>query len=258
MEVTGTTKDVPLLRLIESVSRAVDEMANRPFYHELATRYFDGRGKTQLWIDDLSTITTLKADADGDGVYELTLTESTDFWLYPDNSTPKMRIDINPQSAVLSRFPSGRRSVEIVSPDWGFSAETQLTGATVDDAPLAAGETTLNVVAGGGLLLDVGEVLILDSEQGEVTAIATDAITIVRGVNGTTDAAHVQTTPAYRRRFPRDIEEAVLMQTVRLIREQSAGHSGQVGAADVGGWTFQSLYPVIRDLIAPYTLPAVA
>ena len=253
--ISGTSKDAELLRLIPDVSRAVDNEVRRRFYSEIATRYFDTTGKADLWFPtptpDVLTVTTLKVDEDGDGVYELTLTENTDFWLWPYNETPKMRAIINPASGAISRFPNGRRRVELVG-ECGYSSETELTGATVDDNPLTDSATVINVAVGGGLLVDVGETLVLESEQVHVSSIATDALTVVRGVNGTTAASHVQTTVVSRRRYEGPIERAVTMQTIRFLRDQQTGASGEVGSNEVGGFSFTTLYPAIRDMIAPY------
>merc|ERR1711865_824768 len=59
------------------------------------------------------------------------------------------------------------------------------------------GTTTINLVVGDGVILGDGTTaptapffILIDSEVIKVTAISTDALTVVRGVAGTTDAAH--------------------------------------------------------------------
>lgn len=66
------------------------------------------------------------------------------------------------------------------------------SGDTVQDNPLTATATTLNV--SDGTNFDVGDRIKIDSEIMDVTAIAVNALTIVRGVENTLAAAHVQTT----------------------------------------------------------------
>jgi len=103
--ITGATYDAALVRLIERVSRAIDDQVHRRFYSEIATRLYDGAGNRELWLpDDLLTVTTLKVDEDGDGTFELTLAVNTDYWLWPDNSSPKIRIDLNPDGTQLSAW----------------------------------------------------------------------------------------------------------------------------------------------------------
>lgn len=106
---TGTSDDALYLLLLEEASREIDAWAGFPrrhFYSEVATRVFDGDGSAFAEIDDLVSATTIKADDDGDGTYELTLTSGTDYWLTPDNPgayRPYRGIELNPESSVLTR-----------------------------------------------------------------------------------------------------------------------------------------------------------
>lgn len=49
---------------------------------------------------------------------------------------------------------------------------------------------TFSVTAGHGVFLRAGDILLVDSEQLRVTVVATDAITVVRGFGGSTNAVH--------------------------------------------------------------------
>jgi len=247
MNVTGTSDDDERVRMIEDVSRAVDDLTHRRFYSETATRYFDGEGYSDLWTDDLVSVTTLKVDEDGDGVYELTLAANADYWLWPDNTTPKRRIDLNPESAQLTAWPRGRRRIEIAGV-FGYSDDTELTTTTLNEA-LDATETAVDLV--DGTAVSVGETLVVDAEQIYVSAIAGNTPTVVRGVNGTTAAAHSDGAAVYRRRYARPIERAVKMQVARFLREQQTGGPLQ-GNGEIGGFSVSSLYPAIRDMLAPY------
>ena len=187
---------VEVLRVLEAASREIDDYTRRTFYAETATRYFDGNGRAELWLPlskdgDLLSVTTLKVDEDGDGVYELTLAANTDYWLWPDNVTPKNRIDINLNSTQLSAFPCGRRRVEIVG-SWGYTAATEIPAATLNE-DLDSSEVGVDVAAGTGALFEVGQTILIDAEQMYISAIATDTLTVTRGVNGTTAAAHTDT-----------------------------------------------------------------
>src|SRR3990167_4100555 len=151
-----------LLRVVNDGSRRVDDYCERHFYSEIATRTYDGNGKSTLWLpDDLLTVTTLKADDDGDGVYELTLAANTDYWLWPDNETPKVRVDINPESAQVSSWPSGRRRVQIVG-EFGYTNTTELVASLLAEA-LDASETGVDVDAGTDFA--AGQTILVDSEQ---------------------------------------------------------------------------------------------
>ncbi len=62
----------------------------------------------------------------------------------------------------------------------------------VTNDPLAAGGTTLNVTGGTGQFFKAGDYAWLDGEIVRIDSVATDALTIARGLFGTTDAAHIQ------------------------------------------------------------------
>lgn len=82
---------------------------------------------------------------------------------------------------------------------WGYrknypSAGWATSGGVVNDNPLSASATTLNVDSGKGSLFSPGMLIQIESEVLSVSAIATDALTVVRGQRGTTAASHVQAT----------------------------------------------------------------
>lgn len=191
--ITGTTFDAALVVLAESICRAIDDECGRAFYPVTATRYYDGDGKDKLWLgDDLLTVTTLKTDDDGDGTYESTLAV-TDYWLWPDNSSPKRRIDINPEGSYAS-FPSGRRRVQLVG-IFGYSNDTETVG-TLGEA-VDGTETVITMTAGHSV--SIGDTVYWGTEQAYVSGISTNDLTVVRGVNGTTAiATAVQNDPVVR------------------------------------------------------------
>lgn len=250
-----TTDDAALLRVGERATEITDDFCNRHFFAEIATHLYDGNGRAQLWLpDDLVTATTLKVDADGDGVFELTLAANTDYWLWPDGGPPYLRIDLNPRSTALSAFPAARRSVQLAAL-FGYSYELEATGiaGTLSDAS----DTSLTANADASALVSPGDTLVIESEQLYVTAVVTTTITVVRGMNGTTAAAHT-TQAISRRRYPRPVEQATVMQAARLFRETQTGYGGQIGNQELAGYAFRSMYPAIRDALAPYRVPVVA
>lgn len=76
---------------ITAVSRMIDRHCGRHFYTVTATRYFDTDCADELELgpyNDLVSVTTLKSDADGDGVYETTHTSDT-YQLCPVGATSR-------------------------------------------------------------------------------------------------------------------------------------------------------------------------
>lgn len=63
--------DYALMELaIEAASRWIDEMTGARFYGAAETRIYTAPWYDLLYIDDATTITAVKTDDDGDGVYE--------------------------------------------------------------------------------------------------------------------------------------------------------------------------------------------
>lgn len=124
--------DDQLLELsIESASREIDSYTERVFFSfGTDTRVYVPRRTNLVETDDIISVTTLKTSSDGDGVFDLTFTES-DFQLEPLNGlaggipTPFTHV-----RAVGDFFfpvfqprdiPSGRATVQITGV-FGFAA----------------------------------------------------------------------------------------------------------------------------------------
>jgi len=119
-----TTKDYDgfLQAMIGQAKELIDNLCNREFDKVTATaRYFDGAG-TILFIDDLVSIDAsgFQLDLDGDGTYESTLA-TTDYELYPLNTTPKTFIKISSNSNYGS-FASGIKKGVKITGTWGYGS----------------------------------------------------------------------------------------------------------------------------------------
>jgi len=119
LNLSGTTNDDLLTLFIQAVSTEIDNYCGRSFALTSATRYFDGVSD-DLIVDDLVSVTTLKLDTGGDGVWETTLTEATDFLLYPYNTTPKWLVKLTDDSTASDLAAGVRKGVEIAG-TWGYS-----------------------------------------------------------------------------------------------------------------------------------------
>lgn len=138
-ELTGTNfANEDIRQALVAASRGIDSMTGRRFYLDAdanQVRYFSGadvvRGDAsrrwwdgfewlanpgwELRVDDLVAITSLKTDADGDGTYEQTWAQGTDFTLEsrnaPADGSPYTTIRIPPGGNF--RFPVYADSIEI-------------------------------------------------------------------------------------------------------------------------------------------------
>ncbi len=119
LSIDNNDRDDVITTIIASVKTMIDNYCDRAFDTTSATRYYDG-SESPLYIDDLVTLTTIKLDRDGDGTYETTLA-TTDYILYPLNSTPKTRIAVS-NNGDYGDFASGiLKGVEIAG-TWGYAA----------------------------------------------------------------------------------------------------------------------------------------
>lgn len=112
--------DDRLENIIEAASREIDGICNRRFYAVTETRTFTAEWGDHLDIDDLTSVTTIVTDDQGNRSYGTTWTVN-DYDLEPANSVahshPYTSIRLNPNTTLA--FPTGRRGVRITGA-WGW------------------------------------------------------------------------------------------------------------------------------------------
>jgi hypothetical protein len=98
---------------INWVSAYIDRYTGTSFISANTVKYYDVQKSTsQLFIDDFTSLTSVQL-LDTDGDIEDTLTETTDYWTYPLNSTPKNEIRLNPYGRYGSYPYLGSKKVKI-------------------------------------------------------------------------------------------------------------------------------------------------
>jgi hypothetical protein len=102
--ITDTQDDTFLEGVVNAVSREIDAITHRRFYAATQTRFFTPEWSDLLLVDDLLTVTTLKTDEDGDGIYEITWLTS-DYLLEPYNAPSESQAEPYTQ---IRRAPNGR------------------------------------------------------------------------------------------------------------------------------------------------------
>ena len=268
---TDTASDAELLRILQDVSRFIDDYCHRHFYVELATRYFTARYSDALEVPDLLAITTLKTDDDGDRTYETTWT-ATDYDLLAGkdyNRWPKTRIEVTPngsysfpgwssysysyQAPGIHKTTAGRKAVEIAG-QWGHgdgeSGTPYIDSTTTTNEALDASETGVDVVSGAALA--VGQTILIESEQMYITAISSNTLTVERGVNGTTAATHDTGKTVYIYRYPGNIVETCLLLAAENFRLKDSP-LGIAASPEVGGMMVQpSVWGIARSRLSGY------
>jgi hypothetical protein len=84
-EIDDNKDDSTLESMIEAASRAIDLVTWRRFYSVTEKRYYTADESILLYTDDYTSITALKTDDSGDGVYNVTW-QATDYNEAPYNA----------------------------------------------------------------------------------------------------------------------------------------------------------------------------
>lgn len=241
LNITGTGDDTRLLSLLESAGRMVDRYCNRHFYVLEATRKFDGAGTASLLLPDLVSVDTsgLKTDDNKDRTFETTWA-TTDYLLLPSNadpanaedpgSRPYARIEVDTDAGTKAAWPAGRQTVQIAG-QWGWWRHLKRASET---ANAVADATTTSVVVSSRSDVEAGHTLLIDTEQLYLRSYSTNTLTVDRGVNGTTAAAHSGGAAIDIYEYPGPITEAVVIQAARLWKRRDAVFSSTAQNPETG------------------------
>ena len=266
LEPTGTESsyttgyDTALLELLNAASRMIDRFTNRRFYVWYGTKYFDG-SSDPFDVYDLLSIDSGGFDLDetADDTYG-SVVVTTDYYLYPLNEWPKTQIKTAPDGE-YGGFASGiRKGIRIVG-NWGYgdgesASPYSDSGDSVQNNPLSSSDTSLTV--SGGATFGEGQTLLIESEQVYISSISTSTLTIVRAVNGTTAASHVQNTTIYIYNYPYDIVEACLIQAMRWWKRKDTAFADVIGIPELGAVSvFKGLDPDVRLILNSYRKLAI-
>ncbi|MCK5020865.1 MAG: hypothetical protein KAS32_27845, partial [Candidatus Peribacteraceae bacterium] len=241
-------------------SRHMDRQCHRRFYCWEGIKYYDGK-YGNLLIDDILSISLLRLDEDADDVYEATMAV-TDYLLYPANQFPKERLELSNASAYGGFASSVPRGVEITGVhgygDGESATPYYATGQVVRDNPLAIGATTITTLStaslGAGMTLRIVDAVAANEEQVYITSI-TDGTTfaVVRGVNGTVAAAHIQDTPLSLYEVPRPVIQATLVIAMRAWKRKDSAFQDAVGSPDTGlVVVYKDEDPFVKGVIHDY------
>lgn len=256
LSVSDTTDDAVLRGCIEAASVALDNGYNRRFQPYQATRYYTAETPLLLPVNDLLSVTSLKtltSNSSGSRVYGNTWA-ATDYDLEPydapDDREPYTQIWTNPSGSYT--FPSDRRGVEIIG-TWGYGLDV-VAASTAAEA-MDATETGYDVTSGAAFA--VGQTIRADDEQMYITGIATNTLTVERGVNGTTAATHETGITLYRYRYPSPVSEAAVILAARLFRRKDAPF-GVLGSPEFGLERIAADDPDVKRMMRPYARFALA
>lgn len=240
LNLSTTAHDTWLRKLLEESSDLIDSEVRFSFQPVEETRYFDAAGKRlDLAFDPLLSLSTLKVDNNADDTFEDTYATG-DYHLYPYNKFPKTAIRINANGDYGSFGTEGALKVVEIAGVWGYGNGLSATpytssGATTSEE-LDASETGVDVSSGAAFA--VGNTIRIDSEQMYITGIASNTLTVRRGVNGTTAATHATAKTVYYYEYPPEIVQACLVQAMRTFKRKDTSYLDVMGNPETGTMTW--------------------
>ena len=223
------THDARLLALLEAASRWIDGYCGRQFSASRAERRFDGTGKASLTAPDLVSVSSMRVrEASGRWVRWL----SADWLLYPLNAAPtepggRPYTRVMLASGTHRRFPLSRAGVAI-NGVWGYGDVREDAGQQIaEDSAVtadAAAVVVAPVSADAAIPLSAGHTVRIGQEQLYVVSttagVGKTTLSVLRGVNGTTPAAHAVGAGLSVYRYPAAVTEACLQQAAAWWRER--------------------------------------
>jgi len=188
--ISGTDDDSAISALIPVVSREIDALTHRFFYELSSTRYYDFQDHWRLILDrDLLAVTTF-TNGDDD-----VLVDGTDFYTYPLNGPPYRRLHIRTDTGTLFQWSGSLQRALSLAGKWGYSTDYSNSwpdsGDTVQDVGgITAAVTSVTVV--DAAVFATRQTIKVNDEQMLITDrdTTTEVLTVTRGINGTTAAAH--------------------------------------------------------------------
>ena len=263
LNITATTYDSDLLRILQDAAFWCDDFTHRHFYCWEGTQYFDGAGITFIPNEDILSITTISLDQDGSQGYSTTL-GVTDYFKYPLGGPfiwPKTMLKMSHISGI-GYFASGIRAGIKIIGVFGYGDGQRQTpydasGAVVNTGGITDSATTHTLATGKGALLAIGQTIRIGSEQLYITGIAVDTLTFMRGQNGTTAAAHTAADIIYIYTYPGPVIEANLIQATRWWKRRETAFQTAV-QSEAGTYNvYKGLDPDVQLMLAKYVKRAL-
>jgi len=219
--IIGTDHNAIIDAAIEAASREIDRLTNRRFIPITATRYYDwphsaGPSPYVLLLDeDLLSASLLTKE--GDDATEIV---DTDYFLCPANVTPYQWIEIDlASSAFFASKDTHQRQIHVTG-SWGYCNDT-VTGGTVTSG-LAASAAATSFVCSNAALIDVGDTLLIESEQLFVSERA--ANDVGKNTNGALTASQSETTVTLEASHGVNAGEVILVNAERMYVESVSGN----------------------------------
>lgn len=252
--VTEAEHNAQLLRVLIAASRQIEKpkLTGRSFYCYEGVKYYN-QVASKLWLpDDILSISSLKCDTDGDGVFEVTMVV-TDYFLHPLNSYPKTLLMVNPNGDYASFAPGIEKGVEITGVFGYADSATPYEKKTAINEGSGIDDSVIEFTIDDGSLVKIGQTIKVESEQMYVKDVVQNKLYVKRGVNGTTAASHANDIAVSVYTYPEDITQATLILAMRAWKRKDSAYQDIVGTPETGQIiTSKGIDPDVLELCMPY------
>ena len=177
---SGSTDETAAIRAIVWAEAVIDKYCGRTFVVTSETKKYDGRGRTEMPVDDILSLTSVVIDS--------TTIDSGYYYLYPYSRYPKRKIKANGYL-----FTDGFQNVEVAGL-WGYQESLPTTGTadsgtttTLVDSPL----TQVNDWWNGYVLSVTGGTNVGYSRSVSDFVLSTKTITVAHAFPVAIDATSV-------------------------------------------------------------------
>ena len=248
LNLTSTEDDSSLLMWANTASRFIDAYTHRYFYCLESTKYFDGASTVLFLAEDVLSITSLSLDVYGNKTYSTSMA-STDYERYPLTKLPTTYLK-TANNAKYTNFASGIRAGVKIAGVFGYG--TGLTATPYIDTGITgtvatAAGTLLTLSAGS--IVQAGQTIRLESEQMYVSSAGPIVATVIRGVNGTTAAAHAA-AEIYIYQYHDSVVGAAMMQLSIWWERRKSAYASKVGNTTTGEYEiYKGLDPTVKALL---------
>lgn len=235
-----------LIEILEQAGATLENFCERNFDETFGTRYAcglsierggDRLGGTLYLPNDLRTLTTITDGAGG------TFT-SDQYVLAPRNADRNLVLayrTITLKSPAVWNVANDMTSPAYqdiaITGTWGYGGEWKTTGATLG---ASQSDSAATFTASNGALVEAGMTVKIGSEYQRVESISTNTVTVTRGVNGSTAAAHNSGDVVYRWKPLPIVRQLVERLASWRLQQAQSPLLGQVVVGDV-------IFPVATD-----------
>lgn len=234
-----TNKDNVILTIAPAIEKSFTRECQVSFLPLIESRQFIYQKarwlNTQGWFTSLTSL-----------VQDTITYESTDYFMEPLNglsqNMPYNQIRLK-QS--VAGFTNDKDKPIVATANWSHITTMKTTGKALTEN-LTDIATTINLVAHG---LPIGAFIKIGNEYLVVSDKTADILTVLRGVNGSTSAAHTIGDVIYRI-FPlEDVQLAFSIMVVRTIARGSTGYSDLTGNPTDGYTYIKDMPDIVKHTI---------